>query len=451
MKRIVALFLLSFAPVLLAAAKPNIIFIFADDWGYGDLSLHGSPFCKTPHLDRMAREGIRFENFTVNHPVCSPSRSAVMTGQFPARHSIHRHFATVQHHVKCDMPDWLNPKAPMLPRMLKRAGYVTGHFGKWHLTNRDINDAPLPPKYGYDEYGAFNLLGRQIETAETCPKAIDFIRRNKDKPFFINLWIHETHTPHYPLKKYLAQFKHLNEQQRVYAAIVAEADAAIGQVFETLKELKLDEKTLVIFSSDNGPENTGPATRKQHQDNSTGPGLGTYFSVGTTGGLKGRKRSLMAGGIRVPFIARWPGQIPAGKVNKTSVLTAVDLLPTFLEIAGAKTPAHYVGDGESILAALKGQSWQRTKPIFWEWKGNHRAPFLWPDLGIRDGQWKLLLNAEQEKAELYNISEDWAGKNDVSKKHPEIVKQLTAQLIRWKKTLPTASPDHCISKTRKNK
>ena len=135
-----------------ASRRPNIIFIFADDWGYGDLGIHGSTFCKTPNLDRMAKEGIDFQQFTVNNPVCSPSRTAVMTGQFPARHCIHQHFASVEHHQEAGMPDWLDPKLPLLTKLLKKAGYVTGHFGKWHLTNRHILDAPPPTEYGIDEY-----------------------------------------------------------------------------------------------------------------------------------------------------------------------------------------------------------------------------------------------------------------------------------------------------------
>ena len=350
---------------------PNIIFIFADDWGYGDLSCHGSNTYKTPNLDRLAREGIDFENFAVCNPVCSPSRTAVMTGHFPARHSIHQHFASVEHHQKVGMPDWLDPDLPILPRMLKQAGYVTGHFGKWHLTNRHVSDAPLPPAYGYDEYGAFNLPGEQIGVSEVCPRAAAFIRRHRDKPFFINVWIHETHTPHYPKAAFLKQFEYLNEQQRVYAAVVAEGDAGIGLIMDTLKDLNLDEQTLVIFSSDNGPESTGPKTRKEVDDISTGKGLGTFYSVGTTAGLKGRKRSLFAGGVRTPFIARWPGVIPAGRVDRTSVITAVDLLPTFLTLAGRDLPESYQPDGESIVSALQGKSFKRTRPIYWEWRGNH--------------------------------------------------------------------------------
>ena len=141
------------------ATKPNIIFIFADDWGWGDLSCHGHPYVKTPHIDRLAKEGTDFTRFTVASGVCSPSRTAVMTGHFPARYNINGHFAWVPSNAKRGMPDWLNPKAPLLPRMLQKAGYRTAHFGKWHLANNMITDSPLPSEYGYDEYGAFNCAG----------------------------------------------------------------------------------------------------------------------------------------------------------------------------------------------------------------------------------------------------------------------------------------------------
>ena len=136
-------------------AKPNILFIFADDWGWGDLSCHGHPYVKTPNLDRLAREGTDFARFTVASGVCSPSRTAVMTGHFPARYNIYGHFAAVQSNASRGMPDWLDPKTPTLPKMLRSAGYATAHFGKWHLANNMIPDSPLPRDYGYDEYGAF--------------------------------------------------------------------------------------------------------------------------------------------------------------------------------------------------------------------------------------------------------------------------------------------------------
>jgi arylsulfatase A-like enzyme len=431
---------------------PNIIFIFADDWGYGDLGIHGSTFCKTPNLDQMVKGGIDFQNFTVNNPVCSPSRAAVMTGHFPARHSVHGHFASSQSHARRRMPDWLNPQAPMLPRLLQEAGYATAHFGKWHLSNDHIPDGPLPTAYGYDEYGAFNLPGdapEQMPPAETIPRSIDFIKRHKDEAFFINLWLHETHTPHYPKEKYLKLFEHLDEQQRVYAAVVAEADHGVGMILGTLKELNIDQNTLVIFSSDNGPEKTSKV--KQMKDASTGPGLGHYYSVGESGHLKGRKRSLYAGGIRVPFIAYWPGIVPAGKTNRDAVLTAVDLLPTFLELAGKDLPKDYKPDGESIVSALKGEGFRRHKAIFWEWNGAKKNTVNWPHLGMRDGKWKFLLNEKIGKSELYDIESDWAEKVDLSKKHPELVEKLTQKLDTWKKTIPRDPPASCFSRLRKKK
>ena len=314
-------------------ARPNIIFIFADDWGYGDLGIHGSTFCKTPNLDQMASQGMDFTNFTVNSPVCSPSRVAVMTGQFPARHCVHQHFQSIKAHIKRGMPDWLDPQAPMLPRMLKQAGYKTGHFGKWHLGS--VNDSPTEDAYGYDQFATFNGSGKN-EISKGGLASVDhaeaFIKQFKDEPFFINLWLHETHTPHLPQKRLLEEFKDLGEAEQVYASIIAEGDEGVGRILKLLKELNIDKNTLVVFSTDNGPEHS--TDDKDHK----GQGLGKFYSVGETGGLKGEKRSLFAGGIRVPLIVRWPGTVPAGKTDKTSVLTAVDLLPTFLEVAGVPLP-----------------------------------------------------------------------------------------------------------------
>lgn len=428
--------------------RPNIIFIFADDWGYGDLGIHGSTFCKTPNLDKMASEGIDFQNFSVVNPVCSPSRVGVMTGQYPARHSVHGHFASVASHIKRNMPDWLNPEAPLLPKMLKKAGYTTAHFGKWHLSNTHVEDAPSPLEYGYDEYGAFNLPGRlyQMQADSTLYKTIDFAKRNKDKPFFINAWIHATHTPHYPKEKYMQQFAHLNEQEQVYAAVVAEYDARIGELFSALKELGIDDNTLVVFSSDNGPEITGK--NKITQDNSTGPGLGTYYSVGETGGLKGRKRALFAGGVRIPFLVRWPAKVPAGVVDKTTELAAVDLLPTFVELAGASYPQAYQPDGESIASAIMGKPFNREKPIFWDWRFSNDRPGFWPSAAIQEANWKLLTNEETGRTELYNIATDWAEQQDLATEKPEKVQELMEKLRAFQASLPKSAPENSFSKQR---
>jgi arylsulfatase A-like enzyme len=201
----------------------------------------------------------------------------------------------------------------------------------------------------------------------------------------------------------------------------------------------------VIFSSDNGPESSGTKKQKSSQDNSTGPGLGRYYSIGETAGLKGQKRSLYAGGVRVPFIVRWPGVVPGGKVDTHSVITAVDLLPAFMEIAGGQLPPSYQPDGESILAALKGQPFTRTKPIFWEWRGHHGSEYLWPHLGIRQGKWKLMINQEMQKTELYDIESDWAERSDLSDQFPNVTKRLTDKVLAWKTTLPKSPPRNCFS------
>ena len=428
--------------------KLNLIFIYADDWGYGDLGIHGSTFCKTPNLDKLAAEGIDFQSFTVSNPVCSPSRTAIVTGQYPARHSVHGHFADVESHIKRGMPDWLDPQAPLLPRMLKNAGYKTGHFGKWHLSNTHVEDSPEPTQYGYDEYGAFNLPSRlrQMSPDSTVYRAIDFIERNSEVPFYLNVWLHEPHTPHYPKEEYMKQFAALDSQKQVYAAVLAEADAKVGLLMAKLKELKIDENTLVLFSSDNGPEYTGQS--KWTDDNSTGPGYASYYSVGETGGLKGQKRSLLSGGVRVPFIARCPSFVPEGKVDRQSQLSAVDILPTFMELAGVELPEGYAPDGESITKALRGEPFNRTKTIYWDWRSASVNQPHWPSGAIQENNWKFLINVKAQRRELYNLSEDWAEQNDLMGQYPEKAKALENKLNEWLKTLPLEANSSCFSKER---
>ncbi|MEP4889946.1 MAG: sulfatase-like hydrolase/transferase [Aliiglaciecola sp.] len=430
--------------------QPNIIYIFADDWGWGDLSVHGNKQVKTPNIDKLAAEGTDFYQFSVSSPVCSPSRAAVMTGQFPSRNNVNQHFATIEHHQRAGMPDWLDPTVEMLPRTLKNAGYATGHFGKWHLTNVQIEDAPLPSEYGYDEYAAFNLPGYNMPPSETATRAIDFIKRHKDQPFFVNLWIHETHTPHYPEPALMKEYGHLNEQDMLYSAIIAAGDRDVGRIMALLKELGIDDNTLVIFSSDNGPEVTGE--RKFMDDDSTGPGFGTYYSVGKTLGLKGAKRSLYAGGVRVPFIARWPGVVPAGAIDKTSVLNAVDLLPTFAALAGAELPAEFVSDGENIRLALEGETFERSKTLYWVWPpgkaSKSTATANWPNYGIQKGDWKLLVNDSLGVEELYQVKQDWYEKTNVAALHPKVVAELRAEILSLQQQFPETVPAHVKSTLR---
>ncbi len=435
-----------------SAAAPNIVFIFADDWGWGDLGSHGHPWLKTPHLDRLAAAGTDFRQFTVASGVCSPSRAAILTGQFPARFGIHGHFATVESHVQRGMPDWLDPKTVTLPRLLQQAGYATAHFGKWHLTNTMVPDAPRPSHYGYDTYGTFNSSGPQMPVHEDVKRSIAFIEQSHaaGKSFFLNLWIHEPHTPHYPQPEYLAKFAHLeNEAQRIYAAVIAHADARIGELLATLDRLGLAANTLVIFTTDNGPENTGPAKRRIAEDESTGPGFGTFASVGSTGGHRGRKRSLLQGGIGVPFFARWPGKIPAGNVDDTTPITAVDLLPTLCAVAGVALPGGYAPDGVDQTAALRGQSSaRRTKPIFWQWTTATKTGDTWPMLAVRDGDGKLLVGRDPTQIELFRFPSDRFEKANLSPENASEVARLQALLTGWTATLPTKADPACFSSTR---
>ncbi len=447
---LLALLLAHFTPLHsaeTAARKPNIVFIFADDWGWGDLSCHGHPWLKTPNLDRLAAEGTDFQQFNVLNPVCSPSRSAVMTGQYPARYSIHGHFAAPKSNALRNMPDWLDAKAPTLPRFLKEAGYRTAHFGKWHLTNRDTQGAPKPEAYGYDEASVFNG-GAEWPSADlhVCGRdAAAFIKANANSPFFINAWIHESHLPHVPTAASMEKWKHLDKQKQVYAAVITDGDNAVGRILDALKESGVEGNTIVLFSSDNGPEYTGKDKKKNASDEDAGAsGFGNFYSVGETGGLRGRKRSLFEGGVRVPFLVRWPGKTPAGVKNDMTAFTAVDLLPTLCAAAGITLPASYKGDGENLLAAFKGENVKRTRPIFWEWRGGGGGD-LWPNLAVREGDWKLAMTYDEKRVELHQLVNDRAESRDVAKEHPEIVARLSEMAKEWKATLPVNPDSHCIS------
>ena len=440
-----------------AADKPNILFIFADDWGWGDLSCHGHSYVKTPNIDRLAKEGTDFHRFTVASGVCSPSRTAVITGHFPARYNIDAHFAWVPQNQKRNMPDWLSPQAPLLPRFLQQAGYRTAHFGKWHLANDMIPDSPLPSAYGYDEYGAFNCGGEQMPVHEDASNTIAFIEKShrEQKPFFINLWIHEPHTPFHTVPKYEWRFREMESREdQIYASVLSHADDRIGEVLDALDRLKLTDNTLVVFSSDNGPARASRPTELNLQyDTATGAGWGIAASKGITGGRKGYKSALFEGGIGVPFIARWPGKIAAGKVDETSMISAVDLLPTFCELAGANLPGDYHPDGVSQLAALLGKpTTTRNKPLFWKmqsgWPIQKARPYHWVSYAVVHENWKLLTNHDASYSELYDITADPYEKTDLSNANPEVVKKLVQQVDEWKATLPKSPSGDVFSSER---
>tara|TARA_R110002096_G_scaffold11515_4_gene42334 strand:- start:189 stop:1577 length:1389 start_codon:yes stop_codon:yes gene_type:complete len=441
------------------SAKPNIVFIFADDWGWGDLSCHGHPYVKTPNIDRLAREGTDFHRFTVASGVCSPSRTAVMTGHFPARYNIDGHFAWVPSNAKRGMPDWLDPEAPTLPRFLQTAGYRTAHFGKWHLANNMIPDSPAPGDYGYDAYGAFNCSGEQMPVHEDAMHTIDFIEESvaAEKPFFVNLWVHEPHTPFHTVPKYEWRFRDMeSEADKIYASVLSHADDRIGKVLDALDRLGVSENTLVIFSSDNGPARASkPTELTLGYDTATGAGWGIGAAKGITAGRKGYKAALFEGGINVPFIARWPGKIAPGAIDNTSLISAVDLLPTFCEIAGVELPADYQPDGINQLDVLTGTPVaERGKPLFWKsqspWPAQPHKPFHWVSFAMVDQKWKLLSNGDGSYVELYDLVADPMEKSDLKEENPEQVQELLRKLEEWKATLPPEPTGDVFSEERKS-
>ena len=280
----------------------------------------------------------------------------------------------------------------------------------------------------------------------TAANTVAFIEENKDQPFFVNVWLHESHTPHNPTPESMEKWKHLDEQKQVYSAVITDGDNAVGLILDALKRESLADNTIVMFSSDNGPE----WTHADQQHKKMGGGYGSWASIGQTGGLRGKKRSLYEGGVRVPFIVRWPGHTPAGVTDTTTVLTAVDLLPTLCAAAAVKLPADYQGDGENLLPALQGKAITRTRPIFWEWRGPKPEPDWWPRFAVRDGDWKLLMTEDAKRVELHNLKTDRAEEagKDLSKAYPKIVARLTKMTLDWKVTLPTKVDPNCVSPKR---
>jgi arylsulfatase A-like enzyme len=438
-------------PALAAAqdrppSRPNILFIYADDWSFADVACHGKPVLKTPHLDRIAREGTDFHEFTVCNPVCSPSRTAIVTGQYPARHRIHEAISSHEQNVARGMPDWLDPKVTLLPRLLKDAGYTTGHFGKWHLGGREgVANCPIPADYGYDDSAVYVGGGRDVwegtsfeekqnggaqavanfESAAATENALRFIRNAQGKPFYVNLWLHETHHLVSATDEEKLAYPDTPEPQKTFYSAITRADRLVGQMLDLLDELKLADNTIVIFSADNGPEDSHP-----------NPGDKLYYSVGDTGGLRGRKRSLYLGGVNVPFLVRWPGHVPSGRVDKTSVLSGVDMLPTLCAAANVPLPADYQPDGVNALPAFLGGPFERERPIFWDWRGNHSKLPNWPELAMREGNFTLLRTVDGTRVELYDVAHDRHQETNLAPQETARVASMTQALLAWSATLP---------------
>lgn len=450
-------FLVLSLPVL-AAKQPNIVVILADDLGYGDLGCYGHLKFKTPNLDRMAAEGARFTQFNCPAPFCAPTRSALMTGRYPFRCGMTANPAPDGGPVADALH--LPEKETTLAQVLKSAGYAAGMVGKWHLGHKP---GFLPTDRGFDEYYGIPysndmrpvqvLEGTQVIeypvvqatlTRRYTERALGFIERSKDQPFF--LYLAEA-MPHKPLAASEAFYQ--KSGAGLYGDVLAELDWSVGQVLAKLKELGLDEKTLVIFTSDNG----------------------AWFG-GSCGGLRGMKSAQWEGGYRVPMIARWPGQIPAGQVREQLAIT-MDLFATVLEVTGAKMPDDRVLDGRSLMPVLKSAEvkspheyicghlnsklanirdarWKLHVPPATQIKLKPGADGRWLDPRAPDGV-TILAPYEQynldafpglntgdaaAKMQLFDLQNDPGEQHDVAAQHPEEVQRLLAAYEAINKDVP---------------
>jgi arylsulfatase A-like enzyme len=453
----VLLGLLSFASFSFAG-KPNIVFIMADDLGYTDVACFGSKYYETPNIDRLASQGLKL---TSHHHAqnCQPTRAALMSGQYGPRTGVY----TVG---GIDRFDWSSrPLRPVdnvtsllldrtiLPQTLKSAGYATAMFGKWHLGEKD---GYHPGQRGFNE--AIVSMGKhfdfptnpKVEVPEGAyladfltDKAVDFIRRKKDEPFFLYLPHFGVHSPHQAKESLIAKFKDKpgigGHNNPTYAAMIASVDESVGRVMETLDELKLADNTVLIFTSDNG-------------------GVGGYEREGLMkkGGditdnspLRSGKGSLYEGGTRVPLIVRWPGIIKAGASCNVPTIH-VDMYPTFLSISGAAAPANQVLDGESLVPLFKDSAASLKRDAIYQ----HFPGYLgagentWrttPVATIISGDRKLMEFMEDKRVELYNLAEDIGEKSNLATTQADQAKTLLAKLHAWQAEIqapmPTPNPD----------
>lgn len=410
------------------AGKPNIIFILVDDLGYGDLGCYGQKLIKTPNIDRLASEGVRFSDCYAGSTVCAPSRCCLMTG-------LHTGHAYVRGNQRVPLP----PQEVTVAELLKGAGYSTGIVGKWGLG--EPGTTGIPNRQGFDYwFGYLNqarahnyypeylwkneekyfLKGNRGDKKEQyshdlfTKEALDFVTRHRDKPFFLYLAYTIPHANN-ELGRETGNGMEVPtdepysdatwpQQQKNHAAMITRMDRDIGRLMATLKKLGIDRDTIVFFTSDNGPHQEGGA--KAEFFDSNGP-------------LRGIKRDLYEGGIRVPGIVRWPGKIKAGSVS-SQAWAFWDFLPTAAGIAGVKPPSNV--DGISILPALLGRKQTQHDFLYWEF---HERGFT---QGVRTGDWKAVRFRKRPRLELFNLKDDIGEKNNVADKNPAVVAKIEAYL-----------------------
>lgn len=454
------------------ASRPNIIMVFIDDMGWSDLSCFGGNVVKTAHIDRLAAEGIRFRNFYVNSPICSPSRVALTTGQYPHRWRITSYLARRELNNRRGMAQWLDPRAPALPRRLQAAGYATGHFGKWHMGGqRDVGEAPLIEAYGFhksltnfeglgprvlplcDAYngkpprkhdlgsaglgrGTIRWEDRSVVTAAFVTDALAFIDKAQaaGRPFYVNLWPDDVHSPFFPPK---ALREATGKSKRdLYYAVLKAMDEQLGVLFDRIKkDEKLKNNTLILVASDNGHEE----------------------GAGQSAPLRGAKTWLYEGGVRSPLIVWGPGLLAegtAGTTNIESILCALDLNRSLYTIAGIKTPGGVTLDGEDLSETILGKGTKSRKtPIFWrrppDRPGTKKEKN--PDLAVRHGRWKFYVDYNGTGAQLYDLREDMSEKRNLAESYPAIVDRLKKAVFQWNVGMPADAGDPAYSKSRQGK
>jgi arylsulfatase A-like enzyme len=407
---------------------PNLIYIMCDDAGYGDLGCTGQKLIQTPRLDRMAAEGTRFTDCYAGSAVCGPTRCVLMTGLHTG-HCTRRGNRTNAHHPGHGKDRGLLPLQPddyTVAAHLKKAGYVTGGIGKWGLGNAGTTGTP--DKHGFDHFFGYldQVHAHDYYTSwlwrngERVPlpgnkgkekrqythdlfeaNTLDFIRRHRDKPFFLYLPYTLPHGKYVIPSDEPYSEKPWPQRDKNYAAMITRLDATVGKVLDLLRELGLAKDTLVIFTSDNGPNR---------------PFVQQFNSAG---GLRGIKRRLYEGGIRVPTIAWWPGRVPAGRVSDVP-WWQTDVFPTACDLASIKPPENL--DGQSVLPTLLGRPQAQQRFLYWEFHNPfHQA--------VRMGRWKGLRFGTEEPLELYDLAADPAEEHNVAADHPDVVKAIETHLL----------------------
>ncbi len=408
--------------------RPNIIIFLADDLGYADLGCQGCKDIATPSIDSLARNGVRFTDGYATHPVCAPSRAALMTGMYQHRFGFEHNPGPERYAA----PNFGLPRnVPTLAEKLKAVGYATGMIGKRHL---GFKEGLRPWERGFDYF--FGFLGgahsyypdspgqqdpllcnglpvteeKEYLTDAFAREAVAFIERSKDRPWFLYLSFNAVHTPLQATDKYLARFPTLTGTRRVYAAMLSAMDDAVGRVLAKIRELNQEENTLIFFTSDNG----GPTPQTTSRNDP----------------LRGYKGQVFEGGIRVPFLMQWKGKVPAGKVYDKPVM-ALDIYATVLEAAKISLPADQRIDGVNLIPFVTGQ--QAGSPhevLFWRAGLQH---------AVRMGDWKLVYDGRRGGGEmLFNLAEDLGETRDLAAERPDILRQLQAAYQEWDKQMMPA-------------